>query len=83
MYCVRINEKKKDFEIWFLIPISPQAVYLDTQQGGMTWDNLTYGEFPISYSLIMLAVDFFLYGILALYFDNVVPSMFELIQSYI
>ena len=51
-----------------------QAVYLDIHQDGMTWSTLDYGQFPLRNCLIMLVVDFLLYGALAVYCDNVIPS---------
>lgn len=49
-------------------------MYLDINQGGMSFDKLTYGEFPLYASMTMLAVDFVLYGLIAVYLDNVIPS---------
>jgi len=52
------------------------VVMLETSGEGVQFYNS--GEFAENYSfktsLIMLGVDFALYGILALYFDNVIPS---------
>ena len=51
-----------------------QAIYLDIYEGGMTWSSLDYGQFPLRNCLFMLLVDFVLYGLLAVYCDNVIPS---------
>ncbi|XP_013402813.1 ATP-binding cassette sub-family A member 5 isoform X2 [Lingula anatina] len=50
------------------------GLFLDITGRGMTFDTLHVGQFPISSSLIMLAVDFVLYGLLAAYLDNVIPT---------
>ena len=59
-----------------------QGMYLDAVHGGMTFSNINYGQFPISYSLTMLFVDFVLYGLLAVYLDNVVPGEYRYHNSY-
>jgi hypothetical protein len=51
-----------------------QSIFLDIFKGGINNDTVWYGEFPVAASLIMLAVDFVLYGLLALYLDNVIPG---------
>ena len=43
-------------------------------EGGMTFSNSMDGEFPMIAPLIMLIVDSFLYFLLAIYFDHVVPG---------
>lgn len=36
--------------------------------------NIAKGQFSVQAGLIMLAIDIVLYGVLGLYFDNVIPS---------
>ncbi|CAH1795729.1 unnamed protein product [Owenia fusiformis] len=67
---------------WFLCLLSPvalalsvdQGLYLDIARGGMNFETMHFGQFPLWSSLTMLAVDVVLYGLLAAYLDNVVPS---------
>ncbi|XP_064639589.1 cholesterol transporter ABCA5-like isoform X2 [Lineus longissimus] len=67
---------------WALCLLSPtalalcidQAIFLDIANKGMTFDTLTLGQFPLYAPLTMLFVDFLLYGLLAVYFDKVVPG---------
>lgn len=40
----------------------------------MNFDTISYGAFPLYAPIIMLAVDTVLYGFLAVYLDNVIPS---------
>ena len=47
---------------------------MDISRGGMNFGTLDIGQFPLSSSLTMLAVDVVLYGLLAFYLDSVVPS---------
>lgn len=54
-----------------------QALYLDVSKGGLNFSNLTIGQFPVYAALIMLVVDFVLYGLLAVYLDNVIPGQFQ------
>lgn len=49
---------------------------MDLNGVGMHFYNINVGQFPVSASLIMLSVDFVLYGLLAVYFDNVIPGNF-------
>ena len=42
-----------------------QALYLDKVEGGMTFENMTKGQFPIYAALVMMALDCVLYGLLA------------------
>jgi len=51
-----------------------QGIYLDITYGGMTFDTLGMGQVPLYVLIIMLLVDFVLYGLLAIYFDNVIPG---------
>ena len=51
-----------------------QAIYLDIAEGGMRFNNMDRGEFPIYAAITMLSVDTLLYGLLAVYFDNVMPG---------
>ncbi len=60
-----------------------QGLYLDIAQGGMTFSNTNIGQFPIYASLTMLAVDTVLYGLLAVYFDNVIPGKMTGCHSYL
>ncbi|XP_064604121.1 cholesterol transporter ABCA5-like [Liolophura sinensis] len=68
---------------WALCLLSPvalalaidQAIFLDIGHGGMNFDTISYPEaFPLYAPIIMLAVDTVLYGFLAIYLDNVIPS---------
>eukprot|EP00826_Nyctotherus_ovalis_P045315 TRINITY_DN49_c0_g1_i2.p1 TRINITY_DN49_c0_g1~~TRINITY_DN49_c0_g1_i2.p1 ORF type:complete len:1624 (+),score=501.10 TRINITY_DN49_c0_g1_i2:541-5412(+) len=49
---------------------------LELGREGLTFSNVNYSVnyFQFSYTLIMLAVDIIMYGIIGLYLDNVVPS---------
>lgn len=51
-----------------------QGIYLDIRYGGMTFDRMNIGQMPLYVLLIMLVFDFILYGLLAVYFDNVIPG---------
>ena len=51
-----------------------QAIFLDVNFDGLSFSNIGVGQFPVSSALIMISVDIVLYGLLALYFDNVIPS---------
>ncbi|XP_071963813.1 cholesterol transporter ABCA5-like [Antedon mediterranea] len=67
---------------WVLSLFSPiavslaldMAVLLEIEQDGLTFDSLNDGEFPMYACFIMLSVDALLYFLLAVYFDNVIPS---------
>ena len=48
----------------------------------MDTNNLWFGEFPVAASLIMLAVDFVLYGLIALYFDNIIAGWYINVQEH-
>ena len=56
-----------------------QGVYLDLIGDGMQFSNMHVGQFPLSASITMLAVDTVLYGLIAVYLDNVLPSIYSLI----
>jgi hypothetical protein len=45
--------------------------------------NIAKGQFSVQAGLIMLAIDIVLYGVLGLYFDNVIPSKNALFCVYI
>lgn len=52
-----------------------QALVLDLQGEGVNYDNLWSGPgMPFGGSLVMMALDIVLYGLLAYYLDSVVPS---------
>ena len=51
-----------------------QGLYLDLTGTGMKFYNINDGQFPVSSALIMLSIDTVLYGVLAIYFDNVIPG---------
>ncbi|XP_041378992.1 cholesterol transporter ABCA5-like isoform X2 [Gigantopelta aegis] len=67
---------------WALCLLSPvafslaidQGIFLDVVTGGMTFSNSKMGDFPLYAPIIMLLVDSFLYLILAVYFDHVIPG---------
>lgn len=47
---------------------------MDLSGEGVNLENLWSGTMPFGGSIIMMAVDIVLYGLLAYYFDNVIPS---------
>lgn len=47
---------------------------MDLSGKGVNLDNMWTGAMPFGGSIIMMAVDIVLYGLLAYYFDNVIPS---------
>ena len=51
-----------------------QGLFLDLTQGGMRFDNMDVGEFPVYASLVMLVVDTVLYALIALYLENIMPG---------
>ncbi|XP_041364325.1 cholesterol transporter ABCA5-like [Gigantopelta aegis] len=67
---------------WALCLLSPvafslaidQGIFLDVVKGGMTFSNSKMGDFPLYAPIVMLVVDSFLYLILAVYFDHVIPG---------
>ncbi|ESP03886.1 hypothetical protein LOTGIDRAFT_110141 [Lottia gigantea] len=54
--------------------LSFQGFFLSVAKGGMTFDTINLGDFPLSGPIIMLAVDAVLYGLLAFYLDRVIPG---------
>ncbi|XP_074647073.1 cholesterol transporter ABCA5-like [Tubulanus polymorphus] len=69
-------------EQWLLCLLSPTAIafatdriaLLDMLHGGATLDKMSLGTFPLYGPFIMLIIDFVIYFLLAIYFDNVLPS---------
>ena len=53
-------------------------IYQDINTGGLQFDTMDVGQMPLYASVTMLFVDFILYGLLAVYFDKVVPGLFLL-----
>ncbi|KAK7483952.1 hypothetical protein BaRGS_00024836 [Batillaria attramentaria] len=49
------------------------AVFLDTERGGMDFNTIYETEFPLLAPLLMLIADIFLYILLAVYLDHVIP----------
>ncbi|KAL1502488.1 hypothetical protein ABEB36_007623 [Hypothenemus hampei] len=68
--------------LWIVSLISPagfalamdKALLLDLAGDGVKMANVWDGPMPIGGSLIMMAVDVVLYGLIAFYLDSVVPS---------
>ncbi|XP_053402183.1 cholesterol transporter ABCA5-like isoform X2 [Mercenaria mercenaria] len=66
---------------WLLCLLSPvalalgidQAIFLDIR-GGLTFETVSQGEFPLYGPILMLLLDALLYFALAVYFDNVIPG---------
>ncbi|EDV20637.1 uncharacterized protein TRIADDRAFT_60879 [Trichoplax adhaerens] len=72
---------------WLLSLLSPVALALSLSQAialettvGVQFNNLWVGEFPIGGGLLMLGIDIFLYLLLAIYFDMIVPKEYG--QTY-
>ncbi|XP_041362811.1 ABC transporter A family member 1-like isoform X2 [Gigantopelta aegis] len=67
---------------WALCLLSPvafslaidQGIFLDIVKGGMTLSNASTGDFPLYAPIVMLLADSFLYLILAVYLDHVIPG---------
>ena len=58
-----------------MICLFQQALVLDLSGDGVSFDNLWSGPgIPFGGSLIMMALDIVLYGLLAYYLDCVIPS---------
>lgn len=56
-----------------------KALVMDLSGEGVNFDNLWSGQgMPFGGSLIMMALDIIIYGLLAYYMDSVIPSRFEL-----
>lgn len=53
-----------------------QTLSLDILHGGLTFETINQGTFPVSGKMIMLFVDIVLYGLLAFYLDNIIPNEF-------
>ncbi|CAG5124848.1 unnamed protein product, partial [Candidula unifasciata] len=55
-----------------------QALYIDILKNGFDFNKgLTYGKFPLYASIVMMIVDAYLYAILTIYFDNVLPGKYR------
>ena len=52
-------------------------------QLGVTWSNLTDGDFPFGLSLLILLLDIFIYTALAWYLDQVRDSIYIYTYIYI
>lgn len=69
---------------WAMCLLSPvalalgmdQGLYLDISKGGMNFDTVNTGFFPLTGPLVMLCVDIVLYFLLAIYLDHVIPGEF-------
>ncbi|KAK7506756.1 hypothetical protein BaRGS_00002231 [Batillaria attramentaria] len=69
---------------WAMCLLSPCAlalaldkgIYLDIVKGGMNFDTINEGFFPLYAPLVMLLVDVILYFLLAIYLDHVIPGEF-------
>ncbi|OWF36066.1 ATP-binding cassette sub-family A member 5 [Mizuhopecten yessoensis] len=68
---------------WLLCILSPvavalaidQAIFLDKPlNGGMNFNTITDGDFPLYAPMVMLLIDAVLYFLLAVYLDNVLPG---------
>ncbi|PVD38361.1 hypothetical protein C0Q70_00975 [Pomacea canaliculata] len=67
---------------WVMCLLSPialalamdQGIFLDIAKGGMNFDTISLGDFPLQAPLIMLVVDIILYFLLAIYLDHVIPG---------
>ncbi|XP_041352800.1 cholesterol transporter ABCA5-like [Gigantopelta aegis] len=67
---------------WGLCLLSPvalalamdQGIFLDIASGGMSFSTMTLGDFPLFAPILMLLVDSFIYFLLAVYFDHVIPG---------
>ncbi|KAB7495793.1 ATP-binding cassette sub-family A member 6, partial [Armadillidium nasatum] len=88
---VYLSDRIAPVAFWFLALLSPcafslgldKAILFDfSTENGLDWDNIWEGDgLPFAGSLIMISVDIVLYLLLALYFDNVVPSEYERAQN--
>lgn len=68
-----INAKFVFSFVGFMILFS-QGIFLDIAKGGMNFDTISLGDFPLQAPLIMLVVDIILYFLLAIYLDHVIPG---------
>ncbi|XP_054454695.1 ATP-binding cassette sub-family A member 5 isoform X1 [Anoplopoma fimbria] len=84
----------KDFPqplVWLLCLLSPsafsigiaQVVYLEAQGDGAVFSSLANGPHPLYVPLLMLVVDCFLYLLLAIYLDQVLPGEFGMKRSLV
>uniref|UniRef100_A0A665WMZ0 Cholesterol transporter ABCA5 n=1 Tax=Echeneis naucrates TaxID=173247 RepID=A0A665WMZ0_ECHNA len=84
----------KDFPqplVWLLCLLSPsafsigiaQVVYLEAQGDGAVFSSLAHGPHPLYVPLIMLVLDCFLYLMLAVYLDQVLPGEFGMRRSLV
>ncbi|XP_046870556.1 ATP-binding cassette sub-family A member 5 isoform X3 [Hypomesus transpacificus] len=82
----------KDFPqplVWVMCLLSPsafsigiaQVVYLEAQGDGAVFSTLLSGPHPLYVPLLMLVLDCFLYLLLALYLDQVLPGEFGIRRS--
>ncbi|XP_033897219.1 cholesterol transporter ABCA5 isoform X1 [Acipenser ruthenus] len=82
----------KDFPqplVWVLCLLSPsafsmgiaQVVYLEAQGDGAVFSTLSNGPHPLFVPLVMLVLDSFLYLLLAVYLDQVLPREYGLRRS--
>ena len=54
-------------------------MFVDIDRGGLTWDTIDIGQFPVSTCMTIIVIDMVLYALLAFYFDNVIPSKYAYI----
>ncbi|XP_064640640.1 cholesterol transporter ABCA5-like isoform X2 [Lineus longissimus] len=74
---------------WVLCLLSPialglavdKAQLLEVTHGGLHYNTITVGEFPVYGSLVMLIIDCFLYALIAWYLERIVPGEFGPRQS--
>lgn len=80
---VFLDNEDTSLTLWFVSLISPtgfalamdKILVLDISGQGVTLDNLWSGPgIPLGGSILMMAIDIFLYGFLSYYLDMVVPS---------
>ncbi|CAG9854771.1 unnamed protein product [Phyllotreta striolata] len=83
LFYVTIYTDGKGVASWFLSLLSPvafamaldKAIVMEIAKDGLSFNNMFSGEgLPFGGSLILLAFDMVLYGLLAYYLDSVVPS---------
>nr|XP_015211991.1 PREDICTED: ATP-binding cassette sub-family A member 5 isoform X1 [Lepisosteus oculatus] len=84
----------KDFPqplVWMLCLLSPsafsigiaQVVYLEAVGDGAVFSTLTSGPHPLFVPVLMLVLDSFIYLLLALYLDQVLPGEFGQRRSFL
>ncbi|XP_064460515.1 cholesterol transporter ABCA5-like isoform X2 [Ornithodoros turicata] len=83
MLSVFLHGKVSSWVFYFLSLLSPAAFTLGLERvsqmdinGSMRFSNLFDESFSVGSAMIMLFVDILLYGLLAYYFDTVVPGEF-------